>query len=1316
MRKRILSVILAVIVTFTSMDMSVFASEVNENAGEAIQAQAEETKAGNAGAGDNDINGLVKASSVSYERISRVSRDDGTWLFPLSKSYWNKFSDWAGCPGNSKCSFCGKIHNGWGDTAHTGQSYGHNGFDIGVPTGTSVLAAASGTVAYTSTGNNGGRGNFVVIEHPIGGIDFSYYSYYQHLSSISVNKGASIKAGDTIAKSGNSGIGTGAHLHFGIVIAKKGTNIGSRLSQIEGYGWVTGSGNKEGRILVNPSTKQQDMPTGNAEVIPPLAYHSGSVTYTFDKSKVTIGTVATGASQLKISGQTYPSTLTQGSSWTCKGTITSNYNITQVGGYIIQYDNGKEKTPQVYSVVQHPNTTSYSLENSAIDTGLLFNKLSPGTYYYKITAHDSSGKALTLIEHEFMIKGTSTLKISGEAYPPTLTQGTSWTCKGTITSNYRLTQIGCYINQYPNNEEKQIYTAVIHPEKTMTYSIDNSDVNNALQFNKLPVGTYYYTVTAHDASGQTSYMVYRKEFKVVEPESTLKISGATYPTSINQGSDFTCQGTISSNYNITVANFYIFQLVDGVQKDIYHKMVTPNVTSYSIDNSDIKNALLFKNLPAGGYYYRVTAEDSSGKWLNLVNRQFTVVAQCNFSGEITSPASGTVVNVPLVKIQAQASDSYGIKSFNIKLSGDAEQTITVDAVKSGSAYVCNYTMDLSVSGSYEVAVDALCDNGITHKVGSRTFIYEMKDNEPYISGLEDKIYTGREIRQDIKLYFNNSLLKEGVDYNLRYKNNVNVYTYAKNDYDDFEAGLKANGKRVKYNSFNPSKAPQVIIKMKGNYSGSHIVYYQIKPADISGGKVNADNMTVTYSGRKQTPTPVLTWNGRKLKYGTDFKIPKYDALKSDKSAFTQPGSYNLTIAGKKNFSGEIPVVLTISNDIKQIAITKATVKCTKSCVWTGEQIKPADFSVSYKKDVMSVENGDFVVSYGENKAVGTGSITLTGTGKDTDGDGYSYIGSKTISFKITGIPMDKVIVSGVNKSYTYTGIEIKPEAVLTYRANKNTGNVNLTKGVNYTVDYKKNKDKGTATIIFKGIESGGCTGVKKQTFKITASGISASEADETAFEQITITFKDSANVVDGVYTAPYMKDSVRPEIVVTSGNKTLEVGKDYTVKYSNNTNIALSTDVKAPTITVNGKGNYTGSRQIHFSIVTKSLTNENGIKVVANDKVVSTNKNGYRQSFKVYDADGSLLGANDYDTKNVVYTLIKAKNEDGTMAEVNKILDDDSYVEVDSVIRIIVTGKGNYQGGIATGTYRIIENNCDISKATIQINNQTYTGNAIEIT
>ena len=135
---------------------------------------------------------------------------------------------------------------------------------------------------------------------------------------------------------------------------------------------------------------------------------------------------------------------------------------------------------------------------------------------------------------------------------------------------------------------------------------------------------------------------------------------------------------------------------------------------------------------------------------------------------------------------------------------------------------------------------------------------------------------------------------------------------------------------------------------------------------------------------------MLTWNGKALKYGTDFYIPEYDSAKSDKTTFTRSGTYDLTVVGRKNFTGKIPVRLTISNATKQIAMNKVSVKGIKSQSWTGIPIKPSGFTVSYKKDVLTEANGDYVISFGENTAVGTGKVTLTGTGKDSDGDGYSY--------------------------------------------------------------------------------------------------------------------------------------------------------------------------------------------------------------------------------------------------------------------------------------------------------------------------------------
>lgn len=584
------------------------------------------------------------------------------------------------------------------------------------------------------------------------------------------------------------------------------------------------------------------------------------------------------------------------------------------------------------------------------------------------------------------------------------------------------------------------------------------------------------------------------------------------------------------------------------------------------------------------------------------------------------------------------------------------------------------------------------------------------------AGIIDTVYTGSNITQSFRLYDSNKRLQEKVDYTVSYKNNKTAYTYTEEDYAEFESNLQSTGKSVKFGTFDPKKAPQIVIKMNGNYSGSRTIYFRIQPANITDDGFIASDLAVTYSGKKQTPAPNVKWNGKALKYNTDFYIPEYDNAKNDKTAFSKSVSYDLTIVGKNNFTGEIPTTLTISGSSNQIAMSDVAVKGVSNQVWTGQQIIPEGYTVKYKTDVLSEANGDYTVSLGENTAVGSGTITLTGTGTDNDEDGYSYIGTKTISFKLTGTAMSKVTVSGVDKSYTYTGTAIEPNAILTFKANKNSAPITLVKDTHYTVAYQRNQDTGTATIVFTGLESGGYTGTKKITFKIAASGITDKTECGNSVEQIQIAYKDAGNIQEGIYVAPYMKGGAKPEVIVTSGSKTLKSGKDYTISYANNKKIALSTDKAAPTITIKGKGNYSGSKKVTFSIAVKPLSEENGIIVTAKDKVVSMKKNGYRQSFKVYDADGKALGSSDYDSKNVIYTLIQTKNEDGTTNDVNEVLDQNSIVPADSVIRIIVQGKGNYAGGSVSGTYRILEANHDISKATIQINNQEYTGQPVMIT
>jgi len=95
--------------------------------------------------------------------------------------------------------------------------HGHNGIDVGAPSGTGVYAAAAGTVlvAKTDGGYNGGYGNYIVISH-----DNGTQTLYAHLSSVAVSVGTSVSKGDHIGGVGNTGRSTGYHLHFEVRGAK----------------------------------------------------------------------------------------------------------------------------------------------------------------------------------------------------------------------------------------------------------------------------------------------------------------------------------------------------------------------------------------------------------------------------------------------------------------------------------------------------------------------------------------------------------------------------------------------------------------------------------------------------------------------------------------------------------------------------------------------------------------------------------------------------------------------------------------------------------------------------------------------------------------------------------------------------------------------------------------------------------------------------------------------------------------------------------------------------------------------------------------
>ncbi len=92
-----------------------------------------------------------------------------------------------------------------------GASTYHKGIDWATPTGTAVMASSGGTVVRAGWGS--GYGYVVYIRHPDG-----RETRYAHLSKVLVKTGETVKQGQKIALSGNTGRSTGPHLHFEILI------------------------------------------------------------------------------------------------------------------------------------------------------------------------------------------------------------------------------------------------------------------------------------------------------------------------------------------------------------------------------------------------------------------------------------------------------------------------------------------------------------------------------------------------------------------------------------------------------------------------------------------------------------------------------------------------------------------------------------------------------------------------------------------------------------------------------------------------------------------------------------------------------------------------------------------------------------------------------------------------------------------------------------------------------------------------------------------------------------------------------------------
>ena len=354
------------------------------------------------------------------------------------------------------------------------------------------------------------------------------------------------------------------------------------------------------------------------------------------------------------------------------------------------------------------------------------------------------------------------------------------------------------------------------------------------------------------------------------------------------------------------------------------------------------------------------------------------------------------------------------------------------------------------------------------------------------------------------------------------------------------------------NNINAGKAMVTIVGV-GNYTGTVKAEYTINPASIEGTNI-AVSSEKTYNSEILKPDVEVVFgsgeDGKPLVEGTDYTVSVTSKKNSgDETAPVEPvavGDYIVTIKGKGNFEGTV----TKDYTIKPIVMDNATFTVENEYAYTGEAICP-EIEVKLGDAVLSAET-DYDVTYKDNIKPGIATVTVTGKG--------GYAGTVTRTFKVLGKPLyvkdaeDNAVITAIpDQDYDYKGVKPAIEV--------KKGDVTLVEGRDYEVAYTDNDKLGEGTVTVTGIDYYSGTLIAK--YNIVAKNVAA------------------CNAMLDAESYTYTGEAITPVVKVMFGadsEKELVVDTDYEVAYADNTKIGKAT------ITITGKGNYTGVLTKTFEI------------------------------------------------------------------------------------------------------------------------------------
>ena len=439
------------------------------------------------------------------------------------------------------------------------------------------------------------------------------------------------------------------------------------------------------------------------------------------------------------------------------------------------------------------------------------------------------------------------------------------------------------------------------------------------------------------------------------------------------------------------------------------------------------------------------------------------------------------------------------------------------------------------------------------------------------------------------------------------------------------------------------------IKM-GNQSAW--VIYAIKEKTVTTPTIEVTT-PVTYNGTAQKPTVVVK-DGANVILASEYSVSYADNINAGTATVTitdvAGGNYN--VSGSTKFTidkGTYPGTVGKTVNIIKNRVGEQTGTLTVADFFPEGKV-PASAQIS---DLATATSGIVTVLKSLDTYKGyiltyIAQDNITSTSDQTCAVTISSANYQDIQATLTFHPTDKetVTISGLTYTEkTYDGSAIQPTGTLKVSGDKVP--VNDLK-VTYT---------GTGDTTYNSSDAPKDAGTYKVTYKVP-------DSNDTYTGEETYTFTISpkavtADMIGAIADETYTGNDITPQPVVTDGNTILTSGADFDFGYDKNINAGKDT----ATLTITGKGNYTGTASRTFTISSKDIT---GAVIELEQSELSYSGSTQIVKIKSVTVGGRVLTSGDYSIINGSDMFMSAKDS----------------------IPLMIEGKGNYTG-TATTTWKI---------------------------